>query len=266
MIQQQKAACIAAAQAGGQVLLRLFRHLDPASVTEKTKNDLVSQADRDSEAVIKTELERLMPGYRFLGEESGASGAGEGPRWIVDPLDGTLNFVQGLPHWCVSVALWDQQGGLVGCIHDPLRQDLFVAVRGQGASWNGRPMAVSRQPGLDGAFLATGFAWQLEERFPAYNRALCRVFPRAKGIRRAGSAALDLAHTACGIYDGFFELGLKIWDLAAGVILVQEAGGVVSDWQGADGWKASGNLAAGNREVQRELVAELTGRWPAPPG
>jgi len=266
MFETQGEACRLAALAGGQVLKAYFRKLDPATIQEKTKNDLVSEADRASEAVIKRELDRRFPGYGFLGEEGGATGPSDQRVWIVDPLDGTLNFVQGLPHWCVSVALWDQQGGLVGCIHDPLRQDLFVAVRGQGASWNGRPMSVSRQPGLDGAFLATGFAWQLEERFPAYNRALCAIFPRAKGIRRAGSAALDLAHTACGIYDGFFELGLQKWDIAAGVLLVTEAGGVVSDWQGADGWKASGNLAAGNREVQRELVAELTGRWPAPPG
>ena len=115
-------------------------------------------------------------------------------------------------------------------------------------------MAVSRQPGLDGAFLATGFAWQLEERFPAFNRALSAVFPRAKGIRRAGSAALDLAHTACGIYDGYFELGLKQWDMAAGVILVQEAGGVVSEWRDGADWMASGNVVAGNPQVQRELA------------
>jgi myo-inositol-1(or 4)-monophosphatase len=157
----------------------------------------------------------------------------------------------------VSVALWDGLGGLVGCILDPLRQDLFVAARGHGASWNGRPMAVSRQPGLDGAFLATGFAWQLGERFPAYNQALCRVFPRAKGIRRAGSAALDLAHTACGIYDGYFEHGLKPWDVAAGVILLQEAGGIVSDWQGGGTWFESGSLVAGNPQVQPELVSAL---------
>ena len=257
MIQRQQEACVAAALAGGQVLLRHFRQLDPALVSEKSKNDLVSQADRDSEAVIKAELDGRFPGYRFLGEESGASGGVDGPRWIVDPLDGTLNFVQGFPHWCVSVALWDDQGGVVGCIHDPLRQDLFVAARGRGASWNGRPMAVSRQAGLDGAFLATGFAWQLQERYPAYNRALSAVFPRAKGIRRAGSAALDLAHTAAGIYDGYFELGLKPWDIAAGVILVGEAGGVVSDWQGGAGWMASGNLVAGNPGVGRELVAAV---------
>lgn len=256
MLEAQRDACIAAAQAGGQVLLGYFRKLDPATITEKSKNDLVSVADRESERVIKAELDRRLPGYSFLGEETGASGDGD-LKWIVDPLDGTLNFVQGFPQWCVSVALWDAQGGLAGCILDPLRGDLFVAARGLGATWNGQPMRVSGQPGLDGAFLATGFAFQLGDRYPAYAEALARVFYRAKGIRRAGSAALDLAHTACGIYDGFFELGLKPWDIAAGVLLVREAGGAVTDWQGQETWMASGNLVAGNGAVQPELVGAL---------
>jgi len=118
-------------------------------------------------------------------------------------------------------------------------------------------MRVSQQPGLDGAFLATGFAYQLEDRWPMFNAALGRVFPRAKGIRRAGSAALDLSHVACGIYDGYFELGLKIWDLAAGGLLVQEAGGVITDWEGDQGWSQSGNLVTGTRGVQPELLACL---------
>jgi myo-inositol-1(or 4)-monophosphatase len=259
MSTRHQEACIAAARAGGEVLLRWFRQLDPASVREKSKNDVVSAADRESEAVIKAELEAWFPGYRFLGEESGASGAGSGPRWVVDPLDGTLNFVQGFPHWCVSVALWDGRDGLAGCVYDPLRQDVFAAARGLGATWNGRPMAVSRQPGLDGAFLATGFAWQLGERFPAFNHALSSVFPRARGIRRAGAAALDLAYVACGIFDGFFELGLKPWDIAAGAVLLGEAGGVITDWQGGDGWLETGNVAAGNPQVQRELAAAIDG-------
>ena len=256
MLEAQREACIAAAQAGGEVLLRHFRKLDPTKVSEKSKNDLVTEADRESEAVIKAELERRFPQYSFLGEETGASGDNH-RRWIVDPLDGTLNFVQGFPHWCVSVALWDEEGGLVGCIYDPLRQDLFVAVKGEGASWNGQPMTISQQAGLDGAFLATGFAFQLGERFEAYNRALTAVFYRAKAIRRAGSAALDLAHTACGIYDGYFELGLKPWDIAAGAILVQEAGGLISDWKGQEGWMESGNVAVGNLYVHQELVDSL---------
>ena len=295
MFDAQLEACVAAAEAGGRVLLGSFRNLDPALITEKTKNDFVSEADRAAEAAIRAELASRFPHYGFLGEEGGfippkargrgaggftsantASGSAapsavrsveqrtEGPggpltehRWIVDPLDGTLNFVQGFPHWCVSVALWDAEGPVVGCVLDPLRKDCFVAVRGLGATWNGKPMRVSQQPGLDGAFLATGFAFQLGDRWPMFNAALGRVFPRAKGLRRAGSAALDLAHVACGIFDGYFELGLKPWDIAAGALLVQEAGGVVTDWEGGQGWFDSGNLVTGTPGVQPELLAAL---------
>jgi myo-inositol-1(or 4)-monophosphatase len=256
MYDAQRDACLAAAQAGGKVLLGHFRRLDPATITEKTKNDVVSIADREAEAAIRAELDFRFPQYGFLGEEGGASGDTE-RRWIVDPLDGTLNFVQGFPHWCVSVALWDADGPVVGCVLDPLRSDCFLAVRGMGATWNGQPMRVSQQPGLDGAFLATGFAFQLGERWPAFNAALGRVFPRAKGIRRAGSAALDLAHVACGIFDGYFELGLKPWDIAAGALLVQEAGGVVTDWEGRQGWFETGNLVAGTPGVAQDLYGCL---------
>jgi myo-inositol-1(or 4)-monophosphatase len=287
MLHAQREACLSAAQAGAEVLVGYFRKLDPAAITEKTKNDYVSNADREAEAAIRAELASRFPDYGFLGEEGGyivgglggeggfapteSRGPGgaqrpEGPGgppgqhcWIVDPLDGTLNFVQGFPHWCVSVALWDATGPLVGCVLDPLRGDCFLAARGQGATWNGKPMQVSRQVGLDGAFLATGFAFQLGDRWPLFNAALGRVFPRAKGLRRAGSAALDLAHVACGIYDGFFELGLKPWDIAAGVLLVTEAGGVVTDWEGGQDWLQSGNLVSGTPGVAPELLDALRG-------
>jgi myo-inositol-1(or 4)-monophosphatase len=259
---QQRDTCIAAAMAGGEVLLRHFRHLDPGAVADKTKYDPVSVADRESEEVIRALLLRDFPDYGFLGEESGDSGQDNQLRWIVDPLDGTLNFVRGLPHWCVSVALWDTRGAQVGCVFDPLRQDLFLAERNRGAIWNGQPMHVSTQAGLDGAFLATGFTWQLGNRWPAFNQALCAVYPRAMGIRRAGAGALDMAHTACGIYDGYFEHNLKQWDMAAGVLLIREAGGLLSDWEGQDGWWESGSLVAGNPQVQPELLAAI--RTPVP--
>ena len=258
MFDAQRDAAVAGAQAGAEVLLQHFRKLDPTLITEKTKNDFVSVADRSAETAVRAELAGRFPDYGFLSEEGVASGDTE-LRWIVDPLDGTLNYVQGFPHWCVSVALWDASGPLVGCVLDPLRGDCFTAARGQGATWNGQPMRVSQQTGLDGAFLATGFAYQLEDRWPMFNAVLGRVFPRAKGIRRAGSAALDLAHVACGIYDGYFELGLKIWDLAAGALLVQEAGGVITDWEGGQDWAQSGNLVTGTRGVARDLLACLKG-------
>ncbi len=256
MHESQLDAAVAAAKAGGYVLIQQFRKLDMSKVSEKSKHDHVSQADRDSETAIREELDYRFPQYSFIGEETGSSGDSS-RRWIVDPLDGTLNFIQGFPHWCVSVALWDGDGPVVACIYDPLRQDVFTASRNQGAFWNGERMTISQQHSLDGAFLATGFAFQLGERFPKWLKALQNVFPHAKGIRRAGSAALDLAHTACGIYDGYFEMGLKAWDIAAGVLLVQEAGGVVSDWDGGHTWFETGNLVAGNLWVQQGLLDAL---------
>lgn len=253
MFEAQRDAAIEAAKAGGEALLRHWRKLDPATIQEKTKNDLVSVADQESEAAIHRVLEHAFPQYGWLGEETGAAGDAT-RKWIVDPLDGTLNFVQGFPQWCVSIALWDAEGPAVGVVWDPLKADLFVATRGDGATWNGRPMRVSAQARLDGAFLATGFAFQLGPRYPRWRDALDRIWPRAKGIRRAGSAALDLAHTAAGIYDGFFELGLQPWDLAAGVLLVSEAGGLLLDWEGNEGWRTSGNLLAGTPGVARDLL------------
>lgn len=259
MFDAQREACVEAARAGGEVLLRHFRKLEPGEVHEKTKNDYVSVADREAEEAIRAVLDFRFPQYGFQGEEGGSSGDQE-RRWVVDPLDGTLNFVQGFPHWCVSVALWDADGGVVGCVLDPLRSDEFVAVRGLGATWNGKPIHVSRQPALDGAFLAVGFAFQLGDRFPIFLEAFRKIFPRAKGMRRAGSAALDLAHVAAGIFDGYFEMGLKPWDMAAGALLVQEAGGRNSDWQDGDTWFQSGDIVAAPPAVHEQLIKALAAK------
>lgn len=254
MFDPELEAAVLAAQAGAAVLMKHFRRLEPGQVSEKTKHDLVSVADKESEAAIRAVLDARCPGYGFLGEETGASG-GTDLRWVVDPLDGTLNFVQGFPHWCVSIGLEDGQGGRAACILDPLRDDCFTATRGGGAFWNGRPLQVSAHPGLDGAFLALGFAYQMTPRLAQFMPVFEAALRRAKGLRRAGSAALDLAHTAAGLFDGFFELGLKPWDLAAGALLVQEAGGVLRDWQGdALAWRSSGDLVAGPAGVVRGLV------------
>lgn len=256
MFDAQREACVDAAREGGKILLKHFRQLDPGSIHEKTKNDFVSIADQEAEAAIRAVLDFRFPQYGFQGEEGGSFGDVD-RRWIVDPLDGTLNFVQGFPHWCVSVGLRDEEGGVVGCVLDPLKGDEFVAVRGLGATWNGRPIHVSGRSGLDGAFLAVGFAFQLGARFPIFLEAFRTIFPRAKGMRRAGSAALDLAHVAAGIFDGYFEMGLKPWDMAAGALLVREAGGVISDWQGGEGWFQSGDIVAAAPGVHRDLVDAL---------
>ncbi len=238
-----------------------FRRLAPGSVSEKGKNDLVSAADNESEEALRRLLTEAFPHDDFLGEETGIhrAAAGSGRRWVVDPLDGTLNFIQGFAHWCVSVALWDDAGPLVGVVLDPIKGDEFLAVRGQGALWNGAPMRVSALDDLNGAFVATGFAFQLGDRFPRMLRAIETTFPRAKAIRRAGSAALDLAYVAAGIHDGYFELGLRPWDQAAGALLVLEAGGALTDWEGGAGWFESGDVVAGTPGVQRALLSALRG-------
>jgi myo-inositol-1(or 4)-monophosphatase len=256
--------------------MKFFRKLDSAKVTEKTKNDLVTEADNTSEQAIREVLAKHFPFHSFLGEESGFQGENS-MCWIVDPLDGTLNFVQGFHHWSVSVALWDAEDALVGCVFDPLRGDLFLAGHRSGSHWfqnvdleknfDGleeiestcvvKCLKVSRQSGLDGAFIATGFAFQMRDNFHRYIKVLESAFYRAKGIRRAGSAALDMSHTAAGIYDGYFEMGLKKWDMAAGTLIMQEAGCLVTDWEGMGQWWESGNVVAGSVDVQRHLV-ELT--------
>lgn len=259
MFDPELEAAVLAAQAGAAVLMKHFRKLEPGQVSEKTKHDLVSVADQESEAAIRAVLDTRCPGYGFLGEETGASG-GEALRWVVDPLDGTLNFVQGFPHWCVSIGLEDDQGGRAACILDPLRDDCFTATRGGGTFWNGRPMRISTQEGLDGAFLALGFAYQMTPRLAQFMPVFEAALRRAKGLRRAGSAALDLAHTAGGLFDGFFELGLKPWDIAAGALLVQEAGGTLCDWKGDPStWRSSGDLVAGPAGVARDLVSLAQG-------
>ncbi|MCU0657617.1 MAG: inositol monophosphatase [Polyangiaceae bacterium] len=260
-LREQAVACAAAREAGA-VLLRHFRRVPRGAVHEKGKHDLVSVADRESEGVLRKMLLDAFPGDAFLGEETGAHGTA-GRRWIVDPLDGTLNFLQGFAHWCVSVALWDEQGPAAACVYDPVKGDEFSAARGSGASWNGTPAHASEHQHLEGSFLAVGFAYQLGARARRMFDGMEAVFPRAKGIRRAGSAALDLAYTAAGIHDGFFELGLQPWDQAAGVLLVLEAGGVVSDWnQGVDCLGTGDIIAAGSASLHRELEEALKVRSP----
>ena len=259
MFDRDVEAAVLAAQSGAAVLMKHFRKLEPGQISEKTKHDLVSVADKESEAAIRAVLDARCPGYGFLGEETGSFGDAA-TRWVVDPLDGTLNFVQGFPHWCVSIGLEDEQGGRAACILDPLRDDCFTATRDGGAFWNGRPMRVSSQGSLDGAFLSLGFAYQMTHRLDQFMPVFEAALKRAKGLRRAGSAALDLAHTAAGVFDGFFELGLKPWDISAGALLVQEAGGALSDWRGDDSaWRGSGDLVAGSAGVARDLVSLAQG-------
>lgn len=243
-----------AAQMGGEVLRRHFRGV--LRVDEKSRNDFVSTADRESEETIRSYLAQVTPECSFLGEEGGRAGS-HTRCWVVDPLDGTTNFVRGFPHFAVSVALMEGSEVLVGAVYDPLRDELFTACRGGGAFCNGRKIAVSGRVSLEGSFLTTGFPFRMGAALPTYLAIFAEVFPQAAAIRRPGAATLDLAHTACGIFDAFFEFFLSVWDLAAGVLLVREAGGMVTNLDGqADVW-GNGNVVAGSPRVQQQLLRLL---------
>lgn len=248
-----------AAREAGSLLLSYFGKLDPAHVEEKAKNDVVSRADRESEALCRRILLDAFPADRFLGEETGLSGESEtAPAWIVDPLDGTANFVCGFPHWAVSIAR--TRGGLlgeleVGVVWDPLKNDLFTVEKGGGAFRNGLRLRMPERDGLEGAALATGFPFRQQAKIDVYLGIFREAFLRVRSLRRAGSAALDLAYTAAGIFDGFFEFGLSPWDTAAGALLITEAGGCVTDFDGGDTWRKRGNVLAGSPGVHTALLA-----------
>ena len=246
---------VAATRAGSAVVRRYFRDAS-LEVSRKGKNDFVTQADKESEAAVVAEILGRHPGHRILAEEGSAAEAGAGSafQWLIDPLDGTTNFLQGLPVYCVSVACRRGDELVAAAIDDPEGGNLFTAVRGGGALWNGRPMRVSGQPGLDGAFLATGYPFRALSCLDAYLEIFRDVFVHAKAIRRCGSAALDLAYTAAGVYDGFFEFRLSPWDIGAGILLIEEAGGTVTDLDGGRSFFEGGNVVAGSPPVQAELL------------
>lgn len=249
-----------AADAGAEVLRRWFRH-DGLAGSEKTKNDFVTQADKESEEAILGVIQGHFPEHRILAEESGEGGSpGDSPdayRWIVDPLDGTANFLQGLPVFCISIACCLGERVVAAVIYDPLKDDRFTARRGGGAHWNGRPMSVSELDGLNGAFLATGFPFRAKPALALYLRLFGSTFQHARGIRRCGAAALDLAFTAAGVFDGFFEFRLSPWDLAAGWLLIEEAGGVVTDLEGGGNILYPGHVVAGGSGTHAALLASV---------
>jgi myo-inositol-1(or 4)-monophosphatase len=250
------AVAMTAAQLGGEVLRRFFRTIDPAQVTEKAQNDYVSAADHAAEEAIAGYLRDRTPQFGLLAEEGGATGATDS-RWVVDPLDGTTNFVHAFPHFAVSVALVVDGEIEVGAVYDPMRDELFSAARGAGAWCNGRRLRVTAREGLAGGFLTTGFPFRVHRVLDTYLRVFHDVFLQVAAIRRPGAATLDLAHTAAGIFDGFFEFCLSPWDIAAGTLLVREAGGLVTNLDGTDAIFDHGNVVAAGPGVHRELLATI---------
>lgn len=255
-----------AAQKAGRRLLRDFAEVEQLQVSIKGPSDFVSQADLRAEQTLKEELTRARPGYAFLMEESGASGSENWTwRWIVDPLDGTTNFLHGMPHWAISIGLERRlQDGKTevqaGLIYNPAADEMFWAEKGTGAFVNERRLRVSARRDISAAVFATGipFGASTRSRHAAFSRTLATIMPQVAGVRRFGAAALDLAWVAHGRFDGYWELGIKPWDVAAGILIVKEAGGYVTDVGGGDPLE-TGNIVAGNphlHPVLRTIVTE----------
>ena len=244
-----------AATLGAAILLKYWEHLGKDDADLKSRNDWVSRADRESEAAIVAFIREHRPHDAILGEEGGISAEGtSGRTWIIDPLDGTSNYLQHFPVWSVSIGLKTGDEITAGVVHEPLRNLFFTAERGAGAFRNGERMRVSNQATVEGAFLATGFPFRAQQFVTVYSEIFREVISVAKGVRRAGSAAIDLAYTAAGIFDGFFELHLSPWDVAAGSLLVTEAGGVFSDFSGGNRWLERGNIIGAPPGVHADLV------------
>ena len=219
------------ARAAGEVLLSYYGRPAEGLASKSSATDLVSDADREAERVIRELLERERPDDGLLAEEGSAAEAASGRRWLVDPLDGTVNFLYGFHAWAVSIALEDAEGLVAGVVLDPVRDELFAAQRGAGAFVNGEPVRVSGETRLERAMIATGFSY-VPERRAEQAELLRAVLPRVRDIRRAGAAALDLCFLASGRVDGYWERGLNPWDWAAGRLILTEAGGVASDLGG----------------------------------
>lgn len=255
-----------AAQRAAKRLLRDFNEVEQLQVSVKAPSDFVSQADLQAEKTLRAELEKARPGYAFLMEESGSSGSDNWAwRWVVDPLDGTTNFLHGIPHWCISIGLERRlaDGGseiVAGLIYAPCVDEMFWAEKGVGAFVNERRLRVSGRREMGEALFATGipFAAVAPARRLAFARTLGALMPQTAGVRRFGAAALDLAWVAAGRYDGFWELGLKPWDICAGMLIVREAGGYATDTGEGDP-RETGAIVAGNPHLHaklRELVLD----------
>jgi myo-inositol-1(or 4)-monophosphatase len=256
---------VKAARAGGNILLRHMHRLDALNVVEKERLDYASEVDGLAEEAIVKELKRANPDYAILGEEGGAKKGNRGPSrhtWVIDPLDGTSNYLHGFPHWCVSIALCEGAEPIHAVIFDPLRNELFTASRGSGAVLNEHRIRVSERRELGGALISTGFAPRERERTGEQLDCLRELMREAEDVRRTGSAALDLAYVAAGRTDAYFEAGIRAWDIAAGVLLVREAGGRVADFRGAAPGPmhvdtGSRQLVAGNVRIVDPLLKTI---------
>ena len=244
-----------AARKAGDFMLRAMDRPEEFDIETKAPNDFVSNIDKTAEAIIVDQIRETYPDHAIIGEEFGAKSGNSEFTWIIDPLDGTLNFLQGIPHFAISIGIMKGRHHEHGIIYDPVRGEEFIASRGSGAQLNGKRIRVSARSKLEDCVLATGLPpGSVENRLDEYMVGLKDLTGSCRGIRRAGSAALDLAYVAAGRTDGFWEMGLSQWDIAAGIVLVREAGGFVSDLEGGESFFNSGDIIAANPKCWRTMV------------
>jgi myo-inositol-1(or 4)-monophosphatase len=248
---------VKAARKAGSLITRASFDLDKLTVRTKRQNDFVSEVDHAAEDAIISTLKTAYPDHGFLGEESGYRDREAENLWIIDPLDGTTNFLHGVPQYCVSIALVNKGTLRHGVVLDPTRNELFTASKGAGAFLNDRRIRVSRVDKLEAALMGTGFPFREVGHLDEYLRMMKNMIMSTSGIRRPGAAALDLAWVAAGRFDGFWEMGLSPWDMAAGALLIREAGGLVGDFEGEDKFLDSGRIVASNGKLFAAILKAL---------
>lgn len=256
-MQPMTTIALRAARKAGELIVRAAETVDNIDVESKAHNDFVTETDRAAEKEIRYALNKAYPDHAILGEEGGLVGDPNAEYlWVIDPLDGTTNFIRGIPHYAISIACLHKGQVEHAVILDPVRREEFIASRGRGAQLNGRRIRVTNRKTLDGTLIGTGIPYKSrsEQYIPAYVNSLEAVAKQTAGIRRAGSAALDLAYVAAGRLDGFWEIGLNRWDIAAGVLLIREAGGLVSDLKGGNTYMDTGNIVCGNPKTFKALL------------
>lgn len=249
---------IRAARDAGRIIDRYRDRIDNLTISSKSRNDFVTEVDKMAEQEIVKQLHKAFPDHGILAEESGELAKGE-YQWIIDPLDGTTNYISGVPHYAVSIALRYRGRMEHAVIYDPAKDDLFTASRGSGCQLNERRLRISTRKTMEGALLATGIPFREDQDLDTFIRTMRALMPDTAGIRRPGSAALDLAYVAAGRFDGYWEFGLQPWDMAAGLLMVQEAGGVVGDPYGGKDHFESGDVVAGSIKIFDAMQERLAG-------
>lgn len=239
----------------GELLLENLGKLTQLDIDTKAKNDFVTKVDKESEDCIVKILKESTPDFDILTEETKPDEMKGEYRWIIDPLDGTTNYIHSFPFFAVSIALEEKGTIVLGMVYDPLRNELFFTEKGEGAFLNDERIAASRRKTLSKSFLATGFPFRAHSYIDPYLKVFREMFLKSSGVRRAGSAVLDLCYTACGRLDGFWEMKLSPWDVAAGSLLIKEAGGKVSDWEGGGDYIYTGNIVGSNGHIHNEMLS-----------